>query len=128
MKLRPPIRGGFTLLETLAAVIVLGLLAAAVVPLLRNIGKLTLQERVQAQAYLRTLAVAEGLVPGTSRAVAGHPGWSLVVNALVAEPEPPPPADGIALAGPPRQWLLVSIRDEASATDLAETLVAVLEP
>jgi hypothetical protein len=117
----------FTLVETLAAVIVLGLLAAAVVPLLRNIGRLTLQERIQAQAYIRMLATPDGLVPGTTRAVDGHPGWSLVVGNLVAEPEPVPAADSLAPAGPPHQWLLVSVRDDDSRSTLAEVVVAVLD-
>lgn len=119
--------GGFTLLESLAAVIVLGLLAAAVVPLLRNLGQLTLQERMQALVSLGTLAQREKLVPGTTRPVNGHPGWSLVVSELIAEPEPPPPSDRLPVAGPAHRWLLLSIRADAGGSALAETLVAVLD-
>jgi hypothetical protein len=99
---------GFTILEALAAVVTLGLLAAAVVPLLRNLGQLTSSERL--------------LAP-----VPGHPGWRLNVSELTAEPEPPPPPGSLPPAAPPHHWLLVGIEAEASGERLAETVVAVLD-
>jgi len=118
--------GGFTLMEALAAVVTLGLLAAAVVPLLRHLGRSGLGERIQAQAYLRTLTSPDGLVPATAMAIPGHPGWNLVVSELFAEAEPAPPSGRPPAAGPSRQWLLVGIHADGEGAALAQTLVVVL--
>lgn len=116
-------RTGFTLLEALAAVVVLGLLATAAVPLLHRLGDSGLDQRLQAQALLRSLALPERLPAGTVIAVPGHPGWNLEISALAPEPEPPPPAGTAPPAAPPHRWLLLAIRDARGAT-LADTLVA----
>lgn len=119
---------GFTLLEALAAVVTLGLLAAAVVPLLRHLGRLTLPERMQAESYLRALAAPDGQAAGTAQAIAGHPGWSLRTSDLIAEAEPAPPPGCPPPAGPPHHWVLVGIHANDGGEMLAETLVVVLDP
>ncbi len=118
-------RRGFTLMEALAAVITLGLLAAAVVPMLRQLGQPVVAERLQAQALLRSLATLE-LAPGTVEAVPGHAGWSLRVSELAAEAEPPPPPGRLPPAAPPHRWLLVGIHGAGGGV-LAETVVAVVD-
>lgn len=125
---RPPRPGrcGFTLLESLAAVLTLGLLAAAVVPLLRQLGQGRLAERMQAQVVLRSLAPKLVLTAGMAQTVAEHPGWSLNLSELSAESEPAPPPGLPPPAGPAHQWLLVRIQANDSGEVLAETLVAVL--
>ena len=121
-------RGGFTLLEALAAVVTLGLLAAAVVPLLRQLGRLSVAERLQAQACLRTLAPPGEAASANGQAIAGHPGWRLVLSDLSAGPEAAPPPGSPPAAGPAHRWRLLSIQADASGETLAETLVAVLDP
>lgn len=119
-------RRGFTILEALAAVITLGLLAAAAVPLLRNLGRLSGGERLLAQGYLRALSPPDGLADGMTLPIDGHPGWRLSVEELSAEPEPPAPAGGPPPAGPPRRWLLLRIEADEGRERLAESVVAVL--
>ncbi len=118
---------GFTLLEAMAAVVTLGLLAAAVVPLLRNLGQLGSSQRLLAQGYLRAMTPPDDLIPGTTLPVPGHPGWRLTVSELIADAEPPPPPGRLPPAAPPHRWLLLGIQAEGSAERLAETVVAVLD-
>lgn len=117
--------GGFTLMEALAAVITLGLLAAAMVPMLRQLNRTSLGERMQAQASLRTLTSDD---PAGILAIAGHPGWRLVCSDLIAGAEPAPPPGCPPPAGPPHHWRLVSIHAESNGEILAETVVAALDP
>ena len=121
-------RRGFTLLEALAAVMTLGLLAAVVVPLLRQLGRQTIPDRIQAQAFLRTLASPESLAPGSALAVEGHPNWSLEIQDLAADPEPPPPPGLAPPAGPAHHWRWVSIHAAGTGEILAETVVVILDP
>ncbi|MEK7415634.1 MAG: prepilin-type N-terminal cleavage/methylation domain-containing protein [Planctomycetota bacterium] len=121
-------RGGFTLLETLAAVAILGLLAITVVPMLRQLGQRTLSERVQAQHYLKTLAPHQNLVAGTMLTISDHPNWRLRINDLIAEPEPPRSPGFPAPVGPTHRWLLVSIHASDNNETLAETIMAVIDP
>ncbi len=121
-------RAGFTLLEAMAAVVTLGVLAAAVVPLLRQIGGPGSPERLAAQGLLRAMAPPDQLLPGTSLPIPGHAGWRLTVSELAAGPEPPPAAGRLPPAGPPHRWLLLTITAEDRGERLAETVVAVLEP
>ena len=114
---------GFTLLEAMAAVVTLGLLAAAVVPLLRNLGQLGSSQRLIAQGYLRAMTPPDKLIAGTSLPVPGHPDWRLTVSELIAEAEPP---DRVP-AGPVHRWLLLGIQAEGSSERLAETVVAILD-
>lgn len=118
---------GFTLLEALAAVITLGLLAAAVVPMLRQLGRTNVAERIEAQAWLRAMPPLAERNAGPALAIPGHPGWGLVVGELVAGPEPPPAPGSPPPAGPAHRWLVVGIRGSGGET-LAETLVAVMPP
>lgn len=114
---------GFTLLEAMAAVVTLGLLAAAVVPLLRNLGQLGSSQRLLAQGYLRAMTPPDDLIAGTTLPVPGHPGWRLTVSELTPEPEPP---GRVLPAGPAHRWLLLGIQSESSER-LAETVVAIVD-
>lgn len=119
---------GFTLLEALAAVVTLGLLAVAVVPMLRHLDQFALSERIQAQIYLKALAPQNDLSAGTTQVIVGHPSWNLTISELIAEPEPIPSPDAPPPAGPDHQWLRVCIRTNDSGETLAETIVAVIAP
>ncbi len=125
MKRRP--RTAFTLLEALAAVVVLGLLATAVVPMLYRLGDAGLDERLRAQSLLRLLAPPTSLTGDTVVPIPGHPGWSLAVSALDAGPEPPPPAGSAPPVATSHRWLVLRIRNSRGQS-LADTLVAVIEP
>jgi hypothetical protein len=116
---------GFTLLEAMAAVVTLGLLAAAVVPLLRNFGQLARSERLLAQGYLRTMTPPDGLIAGTTLPIPGQPGWRLTVSELIPEAEPP---GRVPPTGPAHRWLLLGIEADNGADRLAETVVAVIDP
>lgn len=120
-------RCGFTLLEALAAVITLGLLATAVVPMLRQLARLDLAERIQAQGLLRAQSTSIDLTAGTAQAIAGHPTWRLVVSDLIAGPEPAPPSGSPPPAAPPHHWLRLAILATDSGDLLAETVVAVID-
>lgn len=120
-------RAGFTVLEALTAVILLGLLAVAVVPLLRGSASAALPERMQAAAWLATFAVPADPSAWQGRAIPDRPGWRLRISGLVADPEPAPPPGVAPPAGPARRWLLVAVVDGGD-TVLAETLVAILPP
>lgn len=114
---------GFTLLEAMAAVVTLGLLAAAVVPLLRNLGQLGSSQRLLAQGYLRAMTPPDELIPGSALPVPGHPGWRLTVSELIAEAEP---SNRIPPAGPAHRWLLLGIQSETGER-LADTVVAIMD-
>ena len=118
---------GFTIIEALAAVVILGLLAAAVVPLLRSLGRQTGSERLLAQGYLRALSPPDGLVAGMTMPIGGHPGWRLTVSDLHAEAEPAPPSGQRPPAAPPHHWLLLTIEDDGRRERLAETVIAVFD-
>lgn len=119
---------GFTLIEALAAVVTLGLLAAAVVPLMHRLGNQTIPQRLVAQSALQLLALPDDLTAGSLLAIPGHPEWRLSIRDLAAEPEPVPPPGRPPAAGPPHRWRLVAIQNEDGSETLAETLVAVLAP
>lgn len=116
---------GFTLLEALAAVITLGLLAAAAVPMLRQLGRVDLPERMEAQYALRMLVPQLDPATATGQTIAGHQDWRLEISGLVAGPEPPPPDGSLPPCGPPHRWVVVAIRSADGAT-LAETVVALV--
>jgi prepilin-type N-terminal cleavage/methylation domain-containing protein len=123
MSSRRPTRG-FTLIEALAALVVLGLLAAAVVPAMRSIGGDRQRERWEAQNILRLLAAQDRLVEGVQTAGL-PPGLRVEITALAAGPEPAPPGGMAPPAAPAHRWLLVRVRGPDGGI-LAETLAAAI--
>jgi prepilin-type N-terminal cleavage/methylation domain-containing protein len=118
---------GFTLMETLAAVLVLGLLAAAAVPMLRRLDGPALAERLEAQAALRLLA-QERQQEGVVREVPGRPGWSVHAEALAAGPEPPPPPGQAPADAHPHRWLLLRLRTSGGTVLAEQAVVEVAAP
>lgn len=111
----------FTLLEVLAAVMVLGLLAAALVPLVLHQGRG--QGRISDEIAARTLlsqALATSWRPaaGERREVADHPGWWIEVRPLDASGTTTTDA-----VRPTHRWLVVTIGDGVASRPFAERLV-----
>jgi prepilin-type N-terminal cleavage/methylation domain-containing protein len=125
-------RDAFTLLETLAAVTLLAMLAAAVVPLTIHLGhgERGLTERWQARQALTVLALKshaadsdQGVVP-----VSGHQGWWLS-SALLA-PGYQPIATETSTSILAHRWRRLAIYADADAAraPLAEILVVEIPP
>lgn len=120
-------RDGFTLLEVLAATVVLGILAVAVVPLTRHL--------VDDQGRLRACREARDLVTGIDPAafpragvatpLEAHAGWWLRSEALTCQT--PPPIPGQMSVRPAYAWARLVIAAGPSASDgvLAERLVLI---
>lgn len=111
---------GLTLLEVLAAAVLLGLLAAAVTPLLQRVGagRLRSVERIEAAvALVRAFdRVPQPFASGNAGSVtiAGHAGWTLHWEPLERAA---PAATGSLQV--PRAWWRVTVLDGAGAV-LAE--------
>lgn len=110
-------RGGLTLIEILAATVLLGLLAATVIPMQSrwNEHLRRAEQRATAEDALG-LVLARPTHPPTTQ-IAGHPDWHIeriLVSAVGALPAPQR-TQGY-------QWVRVIIRDNANAV-LAETLM-----
>jgi prepilin-type N-terminal cleavage/methylation domain-containing protein len=114
-------RRGLTLIEMLAATVLLGLLAATVVPLqARWSDRLQRIDQRFAAATALERERAESKVPASDQ-VDGHPGWRIERSDIAASGGLVPPR---RLTG--YRWRRLLIRD-ADGTVLAETLLAVLE-
>jgi prepilin-type N-terminal cleavage/methylation domain-containing protein len=114
---RPVIRG-LTLLEVLAATMLLGLLAAAVVPthLASMRAERDQRERIEADALLRSLALATAPPPVGETPVPGRRGWSVRVAEL------PPRTLLVRRSGVARhRWLRCSVR--VDSREIAQALV-----
>lgn len=123
-------RHGFTLLETLVAVALLSVLAAAAVPLVQHLGRgeLHVADRWQARTDLVNLLSTQA-VPADGQPDPGHAGWWIRVHTLN-------PDAAAVLANSqtssrlPHRWFQVLIASGPTDADtvLAETLVVDLLP
>jgi prepilin-type N-terminal cleavage/methylation domain-containing protein len=117
---------GLTLLETLAAVTLLGLVASAVIPLTMRLGQgeLELDARLEARRWL--LGQGDPAVAGLDlvKPVKGHTGWYLHRRAFFRTSGKP--VDG-AITPSEHQWvhLLVRAGPQPDAEILAERVVLV---
>jgi prepilin-type N-terminal cleavage/methylation domain-containing protein len=120
-------RRGLTLLETLAAVTLLGLVASATIPLTLRLGQgeLAIDERLEAQRWLLVQEQGSGDVLDVVRPVKGHPGWWLHRRACFRT-SARPPDDGWTPLG--EAWLHLMVRTGTAddAPLLADRLVLVL--
>jgi len=123
-------RHAFTLLETLVAVALLSLLAAAAVPLVQHLGRgeLHMADRWSAGADLLKL-VSTHSVPADGQPDPGHQGWWVRVHALVPDAAAVF-ANSQTSYGLPHCWYQVLIASGPTDADtvLAETLVVDLLP
>jgi prepilin-type N-terminal cleavage/methylation domain-containing protein len=123
-------RPGFTLLETLVAVALLSLLAAAAVPLVQHLGRgeLHLSDRWTARTDLLNLLSTHAL-PADGQPDPGHAGWWIRVHALIPDAAADL-ANSQTASGLPHRWFQVAISSGPTDADivLAETLVADLLP
>src|SRR5205823_5070371 len=121
-------RRAFTLLEVLAAVVLLGILASATVPMMLHLGRNhdRLTDRKEAAAALAAMTRASKLVDASS--LPGHPNWQVQQVALAADPPSPPPVGVVPQIVPVHQWRWLVVRDGmgADAPILAERMVLVL--
>lgn len=117
---------GMTLLETLAAVTLLGLVAAAVIPITLRLGhgELALDARMEARRWL--LGQQDPSTGGLDliKPVKGHPGWYLHRRAFFRTSGKPPERP---LPPPEHQWVHLVVRSgaERDAEILAERVVLV---
>jgi prepilin-type N-terminal cleavage/methylation domain-containing protein len=122
---------GFTLLETLAATVLLGLLATATIPLALRLGHggLRVDDRLLAQETLQQLVNEQpGLAHSGILPIATHPGWWLHRLPLVREPVPA--TTSMRLAPPPYRWVHITLTDGPRAEDpiLADVVALILDP
>ena len=117
-------RSGLTLLETLAAATLLGLVASAVIPITLHLGhsELNLGERLEARRWL--LGQADPATAGLDliQPVKGHPGWYLHRRAFLCTSGKSPDSPVI---GPEHTWVQLAVRAgaERDAEILAERIV-----
>ena len=122
------VRHGFTLLEVLTSVVLLGLLASATMPMMLRLGRAHehFTDRRGAQAALAVMARSGDV--GAARAIPGHPEWRISQIDLTADPPPAPPIGVVPPVVPVHRWrwLVVRVGAEADAPILAQRLVLVL--
>jgi len=116
-------RRGLTLLETLAAVVLLGMLAVAVVSSMHRLQQIHQRLLDQTEAEELLAHAVEGLHElrlGQSpmEQPIGRDGWRLVITPLEATPTSP-----ARFAAPPHGWVRIAVC--AGATVLAEVVTAV---
>lgn len=117
---------GLTLLETLAAVTLLGLVASAVIPLTVRLGQgeLALDARLEARRWL--LGQQDPAAAGLDlvKPVKGHPGWYLHRRAFFRTSGKP--VEG-PITPPEHQWVHLVVRagPQRDAEILAERVVLV---
>ena len=101
-------RTALTLIETLAAVVLLGVLAAAVVPAVQSLAVMQqrLIDRSEAEAALRQL-LARPLRRQLGQVLDATRGWRLDVVPLEVHP---PAVTAVPLPSLPRTWVHVVIR------------------
>ncbi len=118
----------FTVLEVLAATVILGLLAIAIVPLTRRL--VSDENRVVGQQQARSWLLLQGdrvtaQIDPDQRVmpIEDHPSWFLHVTILSARL--PPPRPGEAPLRPGYRWGMLSVQTAAThqGTVLAERLV-----
>jgi prepilin-type N-terminal cleavage/methylation domain-containing protein len=120
-------RRGFSILEVLAATVVLGLLAVSVVPLTRRLvsddGRL--QDHVAAAERLQRIDQQTAPRPGLASPLEDHPGWWLRADRLT--PLVPPTQPGQPELRPPYGWLRLVIVDGpgTEAQILAERVLVI---
>ncbi len=112
------IRGAFTLAETLAAIALLAVLAAAAMPLTRRLaeGEEAIDARFRAREILRAVASVSLDVQPDLPVVDGHPAWQIRREPMSVEA-------GSTLM-PVRWWWRIAVVDTSRGDRvLAETLV-----
>jgi prepilin-type N-terminal cleavage/methylation domain-containing protein len=126
----PARRRGFTLLEVLAAAVLLGMLAAAAVPMTLRLGRgrQILDDRRVAAAFLDQLASSPGRTVAEGSAVAGHDDWRFQAHDLDGDPSPPPAVGVVPPVAQTHRWRWVAVRAGSTpgAAILAERMVLVL--
>jgi prepilin-type N-terminal cleavage/methylation domain-containing protein len=117
-------RPGLTLLETLAAITLLGLVAAAVSPIAVRLGQgeLGVAERLAARRWLLTQGDPGVAGNDLVRPVKGRPGWFLHRRAFLRTSARPPQDP---LAAPEHGWIHLQVRlgAERDAELLAERIL-----
>lgn len=120
-------RRGLTLLETLAAVTLLGLVATATIPLTMRLGRgeLDIAERQEAQCWLLALNERNLEAFDVVRPVKDHPGWWLHQRAFFRT-SARPRDDGWIPVG--NEWIHLMVRagTTADAPLLADRVILVL--
>jgi prepilin-type N-terminal cleavage/methylation domain-containing protein len=112
---------GFTLIETLAALIILGIIATAIASFSRQLSRSrsATGQRLDAQALLASLRSENWTKPTDSRTfpIDRYPSWSLRTSELVVSP-----SKDSSLA---HLWRKLEIVDDAHHTVLADLIVLV---
>jgi prepilin-type N-terminal cleavage/methylation domain-containing protein len=100
---------GFTLLETLAAITVLGLVAAAVIPLSLDLGRarLGLDDQLRARSWLLNQGDTGKDDGDRVRAIGEHPGWYLHRITFLRTSAPTPASVRDA---PDHRWVHLMVR------------------
>jgi type II secretory pathway pseudopilin PulG len=113
-----------TLLETLAAITLLGMVISAVIPIILRLGsgERDLQERLAARQWLLTTDILQDLTTDSTQPVKGRPGW-YVQRRTFLRISAKTPEERFPL--PPHGWiqLLVCRGAERDAEVLAERLL-----
>jgi len=109
-------RQGFTILEVLAATMVLGLLAVAVIPLTRTLvsDHDRLEQVMQARAWLMTTAQPLAMYAKSthnSMPISERPGWFIHIHIL--PPTMPPPARGATVTLPSYHWVRLDVANQS---------------
>lgn len=117
-------RAGFTLLEALASVVVLALLAAWTIPVARGLGEAPARAAAEAQARALLAGMDSAqlalLLSGTQPAM-GDPAWRAVAEPLVEAPTAVPAR---------HRWMLVRVLSgrDGREVELARRLAALPAP
>jgi len=114
----------FTLLETLAAVTLLGLVATAVIPMSLHLGqaRLGIDEQVRARGWLLNQSVTRIDDFDQVRAIAEHPGWYLHRVTFMRTSAKTPASTWDA---PEHRWVHLMVRSgpDPDATLLADRIL-----
>ena len=118
---------GFTLLETLAAITVLGVVAAAVIPLSLDLGRarLGLDDRLQARSWLLNQGDTGKDDNDQVRAITEHSGWYLHRVTFLRTSAPTPAS---VLDAPDHRWvhLMVRLGPDPDAPLLADRILIMM--